>query len=61
MAVKQGAQVFKNIGIKEFIWPGDIVELGDLTFICERFNTGVSTDIGGRMKQEDTHVMIQDL
>ena len=41
--------------------PGNMLNMGLLTFAVERFNTGVVADVGARGSMEDTYIISQDL
>lgn len=41
--------------------PGNIIMIGNLKFILERFNTTAVAKIGNRTKMEDTYIMAHDL
>lgn len=43
------------------IHPGDVINMGTLHYLVERFNTGVIADVGTRDSMEDTYVISQDL
>lgn len=41
--------------------PGMLVKLGFLTFVCERYNTGVVSKRGYRYRMEDAYCIQQDI
>jgi hypothetical protein len=41
--------------------PGNIIMIGNLKLIVERFNTTAVAKIGNRTKMEDTYIMAHDL
>jgi hypothetical protein len=50
------SQTFPNE--KYQLQPGDIIRMGTLTFLIERFNTSFVSEIGERPAMEDTHLII---
>jgi hypothetical protein len=59
----QSIGLYKKLFNHEFynLQPGDAFRIGSLEFLCERFNTGIISDIGQRDHMEDYHQYVQQL
>lgn len=57
----QSIGLYKKLFNDEFynLQPGDAFRIGSLEFLCERFNTGIISDIGQREYMEDYHQYVQ--
>jgi hypothetical protein len=55
--------IYYKLRQKELIvlQPGTFIRIANLTFIVERFNTGVVAKLGNRTKMEDCYFICQDI
>ena len=55
--------LFRRIFSKEIylLYPDDILQIGRLQFLVQRFNVGVESNIGKRHLMDDTHIIKHDL
>lgn len=60
---KKVAKVWRKLGKQEeyLLFPDDIIKVGQLQLLVQRFNVGIVSDIGTRAIMEDFYQIIHDL